>query len=131
MKISTSSIVALAVFTAAPAWAICTPAQVNEAAQRRIVPGMTMASAIAAIGCAPKDLVPSPQAGGMLASWTVVGLGEIEGGGLHVFFDGAGAAFTIYFPPLAVSAYSGQLRGFPGVTPPWLPSAGVIAPMAR
>lgn len=109
--------------------ALCTPAQVNEAAQRRIIPGMTMAGAIAAIGCAPKDLVPS--SGGMLASWTVAGLGETEGGGLHVFFDGAGAAFTVYFPPVAVSAYSGQLRGFPGVTPPWLPGAGVIAPTAR
>lgn len=129
MKISTFSIAALAIFAVAPAWAICTPAQVNEAAQRRIVPGMPMASVIAAIGCTPKELVPS--SGGMLASWTVAGLGETEGGGLHVFFDGVGAAFTIYFPPVAVSSYSGQLRGFPGVTPPWLPGAGVIAPTVR
>lgn len=128
MKISTFSIAALVVFTAAPAWAICTPAQVNEAVQRRIVPGMTLDGAIAAIGCTPKGLVPSPQTGGMRASWYVAGLGEAEGGGLHVFFDGAGAAFTIYFPPPAVSAYSSQLRGFPGVTPPWVPSAGAIVP---
>lgn len=126
MKISISSIVALAVFTAAPAWAICTPAQVNEAAQRRIMPGMALAGVIAAIGCTPKELVPSPV--GMLASWTVVGLGETEGGGLHVFFDGAGAAFAIYFPPPAVSVYSSQLRGLPGVTPPWVRSAGAIVP---
>lgn len=129
MKISISSIVALAVFTAAPAWAICTPAQVNEAAQRRIMPGMPMAGVIAAIGCKPMGLVPAPV--GMLASWYVAGLGEAEGGGLHVFFDGAGAAFTFYFPPLTVSAHSSQLRGFPGVTPPWVRSAGAIVPTTR
>lgn len=131
MKISTSSIVALAVFTVAPAWAICTPAQVNELAQRRIVPSMTLDGAIAAIGCTPERVVPSPQVGGMLASWYVAGLGEAEGGGLHVFFDGAGASFTIYFPPPAVSAYSSQLRGFPGVTPPWVRSVGAIVPTTR
>lgn len=116
-------------FTGSAGASGCTPAQVNEAAQRRVVPGMTLPGAIAAIGCTPKELVPS--SGGMLASWTIAGLGEVEGGGLHVFFDGAGAAATMYFPPVAVSAYSGQLRGFPGVTPPWLPGAGVIAPMPR
>ena len=124
MKILAAAIVGLAAFVVSPAWAICTSAQVNEAAQRRVVPGMPLAGVIAAIGCVPRDIVPSPQ--GMLASWTVAGLGEVEGGGLHVYFDGVGAAFTIYFPPVAVSAYSGQLRGFPGVTPPWLPGAGVI-----
>lgn len=129
MKITTAMLMLYLGGAAGQAAALCTPAQVNEAAQRRIVPGMTMAGVIAAIGCTPKELVPSPR--GMLASWTVATLGETEGGGLHVFFDGAGAAFTIYFPPVAVSAYSGQLRGFPGVTPPWLPSAGVIAPTLR
>lgn len=107
----------------------CTPAQVNEAAQRRIMPGMLMAGVIAAIGCKPMGLVPAPV--GMLASWYVAGLGEAEGGGLHVFFDGAGAAFTFYFPPLAVPAHSSQLRGFPGVTPPWVRSAGAIVPTTR
>lgn len=120
MKIlSTSSIVALAVFTAAPAWAICTPATVNPGAVQRIMPRMSVSAAQAVMGCSPKILLN--ENGITILHFTI----PFVGGGVFIVFDSMGAAFAEYLDP-AFATYNGALRVEPPLAPNWMPSAGAL-----
>jgi len=124
MKIlSISSIVALAVFTAAPAWAICTPATINPGAVSRIRPHTSIETVIAMLGCSPVDVFVA-EVGTTKYSFLVPVLNV----GLYVFTDSMGVSFALYTDhtnPTGVQ-YNGALRIEPPLSPSWLPNGGFI-----
>lgn len=116
MTILSASIVALAVFTAAPAWAICTPATVNPEAVQRIAPRMAQSTVLAVMGCPPAQHTTG-ESGMTLMRFTL----PLTPGGVLVVFDSRGAIFVEYIDP-TVTSYVGA------VAPYWIPSAGVLPP---
>ena len=116
MKILSALIMALAVFTAAPAWAICTPATVNPGAVQRIAPRMTQSAVLAVMGCLPAQHTTG-ESGMTLMRFAL----PLTPGGVLVVFDSRGAISAEYIDP-AVTSYTGA------IAPYWIPSAGVLPP---
>lgn len=116
MKILPASIVACAVFAAAPAWAICTPATVNPGAVQRILPRMSVSAAQAAMGCLPVQNTTG-ESGMTLLRFAL----PLTPGGVLVVFDSRGAISVEYIDP-TVTSYVGAIAPF------WIPSAGVLPP---
>lgn len=115
MKISTSSIVVLLwLFSSGPAWAICTPAQVNPGAVQRIRPYMSVGAAQAAVGCLPVQNTTTAS-GTTLLRFAL----PLTPGGLIAVFDSRGAVGAVYTDP-TITLYTGAFA------PNWIPSAGAL-----